>query len=349
MIRAATCALVAAALGAGAPLQGQQPWLTAETRVVHDDQPRTAAYIDAELGRFLRPDITLAVNAGGSRITADAGAVRGRIADETGYAGLTGTLSLPAARLGLRGSARALVGVPEAAGSAVTLLGRAIARINAGADVAVQLRGERDRYSWTLASLDTLVLVTTLELALDRAGAPGWAGEAVARRETYGDANVVSTAFGWVLVPMTRSVTHSLRAGYAAAWQDAEQSRWVPLLTPGPGDPATAGQFAPYHTPHRAVTHSALLDVALALGPAWLKVDGSIGVRARDDAPVLVAAQTTGTTELHFYRRSFTPYRAGAALVFPADDRTAVTLGAGFNRLAHYRVGTLRLALARSL
>jgi hypothetical protein len=340
----------AAALVVSAPLHAQQPWLTAESRLLSDDQPRTALHVDTELGRYFSPAITLAVTAGGTRITADGGIAAAGITDATGYAGLAATLSVPAARLGIRAGARALLGVPESAGTSAAVLGSVVARIDAGADVGVRLRAERDRYSWTVASLDTLVLVNTLELALDRAGAPGWAGEAVARRETYGDGNTVSTAFAWALAPLSRSMTHSLRVGYAAGWQDAEESRWVPVRAErGPGVPTIDGRYVPYYTPHNVVTHSGLADAAVAIGAAWLRLDGSVGLRAHEDATMFVPGQAPAAPVRVVARRSFTPFRAGAALSAPADDRTWVTLGADFNRLAHYRVGTVRLALARSL
>jgi hypothetical protein len=347
MYRLLAPALIAA-LASAAPLHAQQPWLTAGTRVVHDDQPRTALHIDTELGRFLSPDITLALRIGGTRITA-AGTGRD-LADATAYAGLAGTLSLPGARLGLRAGVRAVAGLPDPAPAAAALLGYGVASLNAGAGVSLRLRAERDRYTWTVASLDTAVFVHTLELALDRAAAPGWAGEVVGRRETYGDGNTVLTTFVWALAPLSRSMTHSLRAGYAGAWQDADEPRWVRRGTGGPLAPE--GQYAPYYTPHNVLTHSVIADAAVALGPAWLRLDGSLGVLAREDAPVIIASApplpVRGGGQVGFERRSFTPYRAGVALTAPVGGRTSMALGGEYSRLAHYRVGTVRLGFARA-
>jgi hypothetical protein len=348
MHRIAAPALIAAMMAGAGPLHAQQPWLTADARVVHDDQPRTALHIDTEVGRFLGPDITLALGIGSSRITATT--TGNAFDDATAYAGVAGTLSLPAARLGVRGGVRAMAGLPDAAADAAAVLGYGIASFNAGAGVSLRLRAERDRYTWTVASLDTAVFVNTLELALDRAGAPGWAGEAVGRLETYGDGNTVRTAFVWSLAPLSRSMTHSLRAGYAGAWQDSDYTRWV---SRGAGSPlAREGQYNPYYTPHRVLAHSVIADAAVAFGSAWLRLDGSLGVHAREDAPLILPPAlpaTPGRRPVGFERRSFAPYRAGASLVVPAGSRTSMTVAGEYSRLAYYRVGTVRLGFARAL
>jgi hypothetical protein len=202
-------------------------------------------------------------------------------------------------------------------------------------------------------------------LALDRSAVPGWAGEALLRRESYGDDNPVTTAYGWLLAPVVRAATHSLRLGYAAAWQDAPRSRWVLDRSGGPGQQdgqQAEGRYDPYYTPHDVTTHSALVNGALAVGGGWLIVDGSVGVRATETAAVLI--RQSGNTGRgspvrtppgqvpawqHFYQRSFTPYRAAASLVVPTDDRTSLTLAGELGRTAFYRIGSVRLSVARAL
>jgi hypothetical protein len=349
-------ALLLLLLGSAAPAAGQRPWLTASTRIEHDSQPRSALFAAAQLGGYLVPSITLAADVGGHHATA---------ADATtsaAFAGATVTLGAPALRTGVEASGRALLGAPDAG---VTPLYRALARYNAGAGVSVRARAERDRYTATLSALDTLVLVDALELALDRSSAPGWAGEAVLRRESYGDGNPVSTAYIWLLAPLARAPSWSLRLGYAAGWQDAPESRWVLDRDGGAGQQEgqqADGRYDPYYTPHDVLTHSALANAALAVGAGWLLADASVGLRATERAPALIrqgvnpgrgnpvrvpAGQLPAWQQFH--ERSFTPYRAAAALVVPTDERTSLTVGAELSRTAFYRIGTVRLSVARAL
>jgi hypothetical protein len=353
MTRSVSSALLALFLGAAA-VHAQQPWLTAETRVEHDNQIRTATSAAAEYGRYLRSDMTLALRLAGERIVADA-APSGPLTDVTGVAALAGTLSVPAARLGINLSGGALFGGPAPAGrgSRATLVYDAAAGINTGRGTTLRLRAARDRYTATGASIDTLLMGRTVELALDRSGAPGWAGEVLARRMEFGDGNPVTTGYIWLLAPLSRSGTHSLRAGYAVGWQDSEHSNWRPVAagSAGPPQQQVPGRYAPYYTPHDVLTHSALLNAALAVGSAWLLLDGAAGIRATEIAPVLIrtAAQPQEAPTLVFYERKFTPYRGGLSLVLPAGSHTSITAAAAYSSTAYYRLGSLRLALARAL
>lgn len=339
-------------LAAAPPLQAQQPWIAAEVRLERDNQVRTALHAAAELGRYLGPNATLALAVAADRIGGD-GPDATSPETSTASVGLRGTLGFPSARLGLEVGAGALLGAPaggDAGGGAEPLVHAALRR-DLGRVTAVRLRAARERYTATLASLDTLVLARTLEVALDRSAAPGWAGEAVARRTEFGDANPVTTAYAWVLAPLSRSTAHSLRAGYGVGWQDAAHSTWTALeVAPaGPYPKQVSGRYSPYYSPHDVLTHSALLNVAVAAGSAWILADGSVGVRATETAPVMVRASAAAEATLGFYEREFRPYRARVSLVVPADDRTSVTVALGYERTAYYRTGTLRLAFARSL
>jgi hypothetical protein len=334
-IRIAAASLLALLLAA--PAQGQAPWLTADVRTAHDSQDRTALHAHGQYGRYLTRLLTVALDLTGTHIAAPGPGT----ADAA--AGATATFALPAARLGIEAAAHAL-----AATETVTPVYRLAASLGLGSGFGLRGRIVRNRYTRTVASLDTLVMVGTVELSLDRSGAPGWAGEALVRRESYGDDNPVRTVYAWVLAPISRSAGHSLRAGYAAAWQDAPRSRWTPDpgAQPGQGQ-QLRGRYAPYYTPHDVVTHSVLANAALAHGAAWFIADGSYGVRATETAPVLV--RSGAVTELRFYHRSFTPWRAALTFATPLDERTALTVTGEYSRTAFYRAGELRVRVARAL
>ncbi|CAN5675446.1 hypothetical protein BH23GEM10_BH23GEM10_01410 [soil metagenome] len=329
---------------APAPVHAQQaPWLTADVRAVTDDQPRDALLLRIEYGRYLTPDVTIAARALAERIESRA----------TVEPGLTGTLAIPSARIGAALTASAQFGAP---GGGIELLGDARVSRALGAGTALRARFSRDRYTATLASLDTVVLAHGVEFAIDRAGAPGWAGELLVRREMYGDDNPVSTAFVWLLAPLSRAARHSLRAGYAAGWQDAAQSNWVPddaRRGPPRGPLATSpdsipGSYAPYYTPHDVITHSVLANAAVELRGAWLILDGAYGVYATELAPVLQRG-TGGDVERLYHRRTFSPARAKLTLAVPLGAMTSFTAEAEHQRTAYFRQTGVRIAVARSL
>jgi len=325
----------------------QRPWLAADSRLEHDSQSRTALRLDAQHGRYLTPALTAGLQVGVSHIAAPG------ISTSSGSASLSGTLGIAPIRLGLEASAGVAGGLPG--DDAVVPVFMASSSLNLGAGVAVRGRAVRERYTATVASLDTALLSTRVEFALDRSAAPGWAGEAVVRRETFGDGNPISTAYAWLLAPVSRATGHALRVGYGAAWQDTPESRWVmdPGNIPGgPGGPPRElrGRYAPYYTPHDVVTHSGLANAAVAMGAAWLIADGSVGVHATELAPVLFGSPIGGEpVELTFYERRFTPWRSSLSLVTPIGGETLLTAAAEFSRSAYYRTGGVRLSLSRWL
>jgi hypothetical protein len=326
--------------------------MVAAVEAAADDQPRNGIAGRLEYGRFLRPNVTVAGFVAVERVWS--GTDRGALGTSTLAPGLSATLGVSPLRLGLNAAINTLQGGP---GTEAPVLWEAGGHVRLGAGTVARLETTRERYSWTLASIDTLILVHSWELALDRSGEAGWAGELVGRREGFGDGNPIVTAYGWLLGPVSRSARHSLRLGYAASWQDSKESNWVPAERPGAGpgvmpgaDGSVPGRYAPYYTPHRVVTHAVLGGGAVAVGSGWITVDASVGVHARELAPVLHASPGSPTvTELTFHERSFTPYRLATEWTTPLDRTTSLVIGAAYSRTAYYGLGTARLTLARSL
>jgi hypothetical protein len=350
MIRSAAWAVLAlfASWPGCALAQEPRPWVLAAMEAARDDQPRTGLVGRVEYGHFLRPALTIAVRLTGEQVRARAG----RVAPSTSTVapGVTVNYGIPAARLDLAVSASTLVGGP---GTGAPMLWDTRGQVRLDPSTVVRVGAARERYSWTVASLDTLVLARSYEIALDRRAAPSWAGELVARQESFGDGNPVRTAYGWVLAPLSTAAGHSVRVGYAAVWQDTERSTWVPADGPGytvAPDGTIPGRYAPYYSPHDLVTHSALGAAALAVGAAWVKLDLAVGVHATEQAPRLRPSLFGPTgAELQFDPRTFTPYRVGGEWSAPVYGSTSLVLGAAYARSAYYGLGTARLTIARSL
>ncbi|HUF51564.1 MAG TPA: hypothetical protein VMN60_12050 [Longimicrobiales bacterium] len=339
------CAIACMVLAAPCAAQRPQPWLAIDAGALRDNQPLSRVQAQLEYGRYLTDDI-------GVMLLADVvHSAAGDASSNSPAAGAAVIAGVPALRLGTVMGAR-LLAQPA---SSTRLLWHARANMRLGADVQLRAHMQRDRYMATSASLDTVVLVRNAEIALDRSGAPGWAGVVALRRDDYDDDNHVNSAYAWLLVPLRRAVTHSFRAGYAVGWQDSPQSRWVaapeqqpprgPAAVPGAIVPGT---YDPYYTPHDQLTHSLIADAALAAGSGWLKFNGMVGVRATELAPQLRNGgplAPAGTIE--FVERSFTPYRAGASWWAPLNQLTFVTLDVEYARTAFYDMTRARLKFLR--
>ncbi|HUE77207.1 MAG TPA: hypothetical protein VMM83_04630, partial [Longimicrobiales bacterium] len=318
-----------------------RPWVEAQLHLTDDNQPYTRVGGTFLGGVFLNPLWSASVRiapgtleAGESVTTVDAAAgVRGY---------------LPAARLEVDAGAGA---IRDSRGGSDPIGFLSLARRMSG-ESALRLSVARERYTGTAASVDTLLLYRRIELRFDRAAAPGWAGEVVARAERFPDGNVIRTAYAWALAP----VLPFLRAGYAAAWQDADFSTWQQgPAAPGPGVPHTAGpaRYDPYYTPHSAQVHTALAELLARLGSASLRFSGAVGVLARELAPELVTGPAPGQTELQFAERSFTPWRLTATLDLPVNPSWRLRVVGEREATAFYEVlrvtagGTYRLGGGR--
>jgi len=340
-----------------------RPWIAFQLGTLDDSQPygRHRAFLEA--GIFLNPLWSFSVR-GEPRL------LEGRETEMAGGARFRLQGYLPAARLQLGSevggswqghlidsqdspgeSAPAREGSPGAWTGALDL------SFDLGRGFSLKGAAGRSRYLWTLASADTLVMERSLELSFDRSNTPGWAGQALFRREYFEDDNSVTRTSGWILAPLVRKGDSGngegeadrafrLRVGYAFSWADSRESRWVSLtpgLSPGSGnqgilpligDP-TPGHYAPYHTPEEERVHSLLGETTVLLGILSLRLNGSYGFRAREDAPVLIVTDlaagsppeaSNAISTRYFYPRSFSPWRLaleGSASLSPALTLTA--------------------------
>jgi hypothetical protein len=336
-------------LASATPAAAQRPWLTTAVWGSDDDQPRTAVYGRLDAGRYFGPNTTLAISFEAARVTAErvAGAPTS-FSQTTTRPGLAGSIGFPTARLGLAAEVSSLFGSPSPDG---VVLWNIRPSLQLGGGVALRARVDRDRYTATAASLDTTVLYTGYELALDRSEAPGWAGAARYRRDDYGDDNPVTTLSFWILAPLTRSATHSFRAGYAFGWQDAPESRWVPRNPGGAAPPAgglVEGFYDPYYSPHDVRVHSLAADAAIAAGPAWFTLNGAVAVHARELAPEYLFPAGALAPVLTFTERAFRPWQSNAALSVPLASVTWLALSANYQRTAFWKTVGARVSLTHS-
>jgi hypothetical protein len=236
---------------------------------------------------------------------------------------------------------------------AATFIGRGELAFRLPGALTLTASADRSRYLWTLASAHEWVMMESLEARLGRPEAPGWAGEAVVRLQSFEDDNRVNTAYAWVLAPVVES---RVRLGYSFSWADAQESRWfrVSGWDPSSSVTPTMDRYDPYFTPNDEVVHRILAEVSGRAGRLALKLDGNVGVWAREQAPVIV---TTGLEPeplpddpaevgtRYFYEREFTPWRIGLTADFPVCDALSFSGGVEAWETAYYEVKQFALGM----
>ena len=177
----------------------------------------------------------------------------------------------------------------------------------------------------------------------------GWLGEAAVQHQRFPDANVVRSAYAWLLAPLARGASGQLQAGYSAAMADADEDRFV-LATPQqpfpPADPRFdfAGVYRPYYTPAHVVAHSMIAAISAGTpNGAVLRAGGSYGFRAREDATTFMESggQVVGSVA----RRSYTPWTLRGSLEIPTSPSLVVRLAGESGRTDFYRWTTASFQL----
>ncbi|HUP18336.1 MAG TPA: tetratricopeptide repeat protein, partial [Gemmatimonadota bacterium] len=304
-------------------LAATAPWARVAPSARDDSQPLTRMAIEAEAGFWPADGLSLAVRVTPQRYEGEL-EIFGESHEVTATEAVAAVAYAPA---GSPVAVEVSAGVatrdrPETTDAIVD----ASVAVRLPRGIALRGGGSRQPYLWTVSSLARDVRVDGLEVALDRSGAPRWAFEAGARRETFDlgeglsepgasgrDDNAVTSAWAWMLAPLWIRDRASLRAGYAFQWQDSEESRF-----------AGEGTYDPYYTPEEVRVHSVVAAVALRPSPdVSIHADGAVGLAATERAPqappIIGPADPPGPglpgAPITFVDRDFTPWRARATLV----------------------------------
>ena len=232
-------------------------WLRVSPAFWHDDQPLDRATLAIEAGWFVTPLLSITVRSQPERFSSEVG--RTFWTNEVEVSNFA-----PAARV----ETLIAAGVIRRPGDPADFdwTGRAAFGVRAGGGVTLRGRVERTAYLYTVASLDTPIMSQTAT-GIVQLNHAGWLGEAAVQHQRFPDANVVRSAYAWLLAPLARGASGQLQAGYSAAMADADEDRFV-LATPQqpfpPADPRFdfAGVYRPYYTPAHVVTHSMIAAIS---------------------------------------------------------------------------------------
>ncbi|MBA3672737.1 MAG: hypothetical protein H0W68_12050 [Gemmatimonadaceae bacterium] len=315
------------------------PSLRFDANAEHDDQPLDHVVLGAAFGWHPTPSSAMGVQGGYSSYrSADS------LSTSLRTASVSGSRYLPDSHMELEG----MLGVANRAG-ATDAIGRAAAGIRLPGHVALRVRGERDVYLYTLASLRVPVTTTTATVLLALDHPRGWLGEVAAQAQRYHDANVVRTGYAWLLAPVARGGAGVLQLGYGVSAQTADSSRYV--FVPA----ANRSVYSPYYTPKDVVVQSVLAAARLAVGPgATLRVNGSYGLHATQELPTITrfganAAGVGGVLVRGSYHNSFSPWTARAAFEVAPSSRLTLSVTAEGAHTAFYSRGAFGMRVERRL
>jgi tetratricopeptide (TPR) repeat protein len=307
------------------------PWVRVSPVIWHDDQPVDRVGVAMEAGWFASPLLSVTVRSQPEHFSSGAEPTFWMNEVEVSH-------FAPSFRL----ETLAAAGVfHRPVGDGLEWMGRAALGVRAPAGITVRGRYERAPYLYTLASLETPVTTQTTSGMLQWQRGGAWLGEAAVQWQHFPDDNASRSAYAWLLAPLARGASGQFQAGYAAAFSDADEDRFV-LAHPRQPFPADdprfdfAGVYSPYYTPARVRTHSviAALTVGRGKGPV-LRAGGSYGLRASEDATRFqaVGGAVVATVE----RRSFTPWTIRGSVEMPASASLLLRVGAESGRTAFYR------------
>ena len=315
-------------------------WVRIAPTVWRDDQPLDRTGVGIEAGWFATPLLSLAFRSQPDRHAAERSRTYWTNEVEVSH-------FAPAARLETRVAAGAFRR-PDADDS-FEWIARAELGLRAGGGVTLRGRAERAPYLYTVASLDTPITTETVTGLVQWTHRRGWLAEAAIQRQRFPDANIVGSAYGWLLAPLLVRGPSQFQAGYAFSTADAEEDRFVlarPEQTVPPSDPRfdLGGVYRPYYTPARVLTHSVTAAMTAA-NPAGLtlRAGGSYGIRAHEDATAFLPLGNQMVASVE--RRSFTPWTARASLEIPAARGFVVSARAESGRTAFYRWTTASVHL----
>jgi tetratricopeptide (TPR) repeat protein len=308
------------------------PWIRISTNGWSDNQPVDWVAGGIAAGWFATPLTQLTVRVEPTHYWADS------LTQTVGLGEFGVTHYVPAARLE---TALAIGAVRRWKGADTwDWIGRAGLGFRLPRHLTLRTRFERTPYFHTTASLSTPVMVDTVAAVLHLGDVRGWLGEAAYEHQRYPDNNAIQTGYGWLLAPLVHRSAVVVQAGYAIADSNASSTRYVlaqPIQPFLPSDPRfnLAGVYSPYFTPNHQIIHSALAALELRPAPkATLRVDGSYGFHATDNAPFF--SVSGGQAVLGAYVRSFTPWNVRASLNIPLHEGLTLEPTAEIGRTAYY-------------
>jgi tetratricopeptide (TPR) repeat protein len=307
-------------------------WVRIAPSVWDDDQPLDRLGVAVEAGWFATPLFSLAFRSQPERYRAESARTFWTNEVELSH-------FAPAVRL----ETRVAAGVfrREDGEDSLEWVGRGELGVRADGGLTFRGRIERTPYLYTVASLDTPVIRDTITGLVQWTHRGGWLAEAAVQRQRFPDANVVRSAYAWVLAPIVDRGHNRLQTGYALSAADADEDRFVLARTEQPFPPSHpqfdfSGVYRPYYTPARVLTHS--LTAAVTAGSSsglTFRAGGSYGFHAREDATVFLPMGNQVVASIG--RRSFTPWTARATFDIPASRAFLVSARVESGRSAFYR------------
>jgi tetratricopeptide (TPR) repeat protein len=310
-------------------------WVSVGGSSWQDDQPLDHMAFEAEGGWFASPVTPLSVRVGSTQFTHEGVSETLSRAD----AGFATFLPGPRLDVSVRGGV-----VDRTFGDGSDWTARAALGMRLPGHVALEGRFERAPYLNTTASVATSVMTQTFDATLRWRAPTGWTGDATARRETFDDDNAITTGYVWLLAPVARGSGGQMQVGYSFAAQSATYSRFVPrddavTLPPRQASATVPGIYDPYYTPRNLRVHSGLLSATVRPTPRWsIAGNGSVGVHARDDAPVLVAVSRPPNVDVvrDYAVRNFRPWNVRGTLEGSVTDAVRLALTAEHGKGPYY-------------
>jgi hypothetical protein len=322
-------------------LTAAAPWIRVAGEAQHDDQPLDRVAGDFRAGWSPTPLISIGVRAQPMRFRTEGGASHRIVLGE-------GTVAAYLPALRIEGELAGGV-VHRDANAPSAWTGRGVLGLRVTPRLILRARAERAPYLYTVASLSTEIMTTSVGATADWSRG-GWLGQASVQRATFPDDNAVTSTHAWLLAPLAQGAGGSLRIGYSIAAQTSVETRFEPdgaAVNPRNGAPVS-GQYDPYHTPVNLLSHSVIAAVMTRPSArVELRANGAYGISAHDEMLVYrtTGVPRPGVPSMVFGQRAFKPWSVRGSLAADVGALTHLVAEIEYFRTAFYGAGAARLGV----
>jgi hypothetical protein len=200
--------------------------------------------------------------------------------------------------------------------------------------LVITAQAEHKAYLYTLASLDTFIVVYHVNSAISWNNRSSVNGQLGFDMNTFPDKNYVYALYGWIYAPPIHFKIVDLRLGYGYSYSNSKVDEFVSqqslaqIIANYNTTQAITGVYDPYFTPQQQQVHSAL--VSLEIHPARvlnIGLNANVGFYAVTQTPYLYLENNeSGTTFIDrgFVRERYVPYELSGFVSWQVSKKVSL-------------------------
>ena len=218
-----------------------------------------------------------------------------------------------------------------------------------------QMGVSRQPYQFTLASLQQPIVSTVYTGAINYNNNEKILGKASFETQAFDDGNQVSSLYTWFLLPLVYKKNFTFQSGYSFSYSNSRYNTFNANTSLGavvatqPLYSNVSGVYLPIFTPRNQVVHALLLSSAMKIAKGFhLFVNGSVGVQASADNPVLILDKNSGGQPIfskYYYKQKYTPVEFSTTLQAHLSQKLSLSSKYTYSSFIFYIRSNIHLQL----